>query len=110
MTDNEKSVIIAVGITIAVGIVCIILRRLVPFAYALIAGPGTLVYAYVGKILSSWLILWLSEAVPQFIFIYLVSISAYSRPPYWKLRIGLLVFAWLVTGVAGYYVWINAMP
>ena len=110
MTDNEKSAIIAIVITITVGIVCIILRGLVPFAYALIAGPGILVHAYMGKILNSWFILWLSEAVPQFIFIYLVSISAYRRPPFWKLRIGLLVFAWLVTGIAGYHVWINAMP
>ncbi len=110
MTDNEKSAIVAIGLTITVGIIGIILRGLVPFAYALIAGPGILLHAFVGKIVSSWLILWLSEAIPQFIFIYLISISAYRKPPFWKLRIGLLVFVWLVAGIAGYQVCINAMP
>lgn len=109
MTDKEKSVIIATGITLTVGIIGIVLFALSPLLHAIVAGPGMLVHSYVGRSIDSRCLTWLSGSIPQFIIIYFISLSAYSRPPLWQLWIGLLGFAWLVTGIIGYQIYISTI-
>ena len=109
MTDNAKSVIIAAGITVTVGIIGIALKPLWPFLNAIISGPGWLVYVYLGRITDSCLLVWVCQGIPQFLFIYVISISLISRPPFWQVRVGLMAFAWLVCSYIGYAVFLNVI-
>ena len=109
MTGKEKSVIIAAGITITVRIIGIALYALSPLLHAIVAGPGMLVHTYVGRTIDSSCLTWFSEGIGQFIIIYFISRLACNRPPFWQLWIGLLGFAWLVTGIIGYQIFINTI-
>ena len=103
MTDNEKSAIVAIGLTVGLGIIVIALLPVSPILSAIISGPGWLTYALIRRYSDSCLLVWLGRGIPQFLFIYFFSILLYKHRPFWRLQFGLLIFLWLICAYAGYH-------
>ena len=104
MTDKSKSVIIAIGAVIAIGLFGIMLRPLSLLFYAIVAGPGALIHGLLGTMLPYGFFLWLIGAIPQFFAIYFIAIYLYRRPLLWGLGIGIIAFLWLLCGYLGWLI------
>ena len=104
ISDTSKAWIQAVGLTIAVGLAGVMLRPLSLLLGGIVTGPGLLAIGLLTRYIASEWLIWLIGAIPQGVIIYYISLWTYRRPILWQLRIGLVIFAWIGMGVAGWWI------
>jgi len=80
------------------------LRPLSLLMAGIITGPGMLAEGLLGRMAIPGCLTWFAGAIFQFVIIYGISLTAYRHPPFWGLRIGLLVLVWVGGGIVGWMV------